>query len=76
MYSDESARPAKTIDANGKILPDHFVVDDCGDWKRIGIAEMKFNRMIIYSQNIFHSAYVKPDMFIDGVYRLNQQFFI
>jgi hypothetical protein len=76
MYSEDLKIAAKTIDAEGKTSADHFVVDDIGDWKKIGMAEMQFNRMIIYSQNIFHSAYVKPGMFVDGIYRLNQQFFI
>lgn len=76
QYANEITFSAKTIDVGGKIPPDHFVVDDCGDWKKIGMAEMKFNRMVIYSQNLFHSAYVKPGMFTNGTYRLNQQFFI
>lgn len=75
-YADAKTVFAKTIDVSGKQKPDHFVVDDCGDWKLIGMAEMKFNRMIIYSQCLFHSPYIKPGMFVDGVYRLNQQFFI
>ncbi len=74
LYADKIT--AKTIDKEGKIPPDHFVVDDCGDWKKVGLAEMKYNRMVVYSQNIFHSAYIKPGMFTNGVYRLNQQFFI
>jgi len=74
VYADKVT--ANTVDKQGKIAPDHFVVDDCGDWKRVGMVEMKYNRMVIYSQNVFHSAYIKPEMFVDGVYRLNQQFFI
>ncbi len=76
QYADEITYSSKTIDIAGTTPPDHFVVDDCGDWKQIGLAEMKFNRMVIYSQNLFHSPYIKPGMFTNGVYRLNQQFFI
>ena len=65
-----------TIDVEGKIKPDHFVVDDCGDFKLVKLVEMKWNRMIIYSQCLFHSAYIKPGMYTDGNYRLNQVFFI
>lgn len=76
LYASDSAVASKTIDVDGKQSSDHFVVDDCGDWKRVGLAEMKYNRMVIYSQNMYHSAYVKPGMFVNSTYRLNQQFFI
>lgn len=52
-----------------------FIYDSVGDWEMIYLAEMKFNRMIIYQQNILHSAYIKPGWFTD-YYRLNQMFFI
>jgi hypothetical protein len=55
---------------------DQYVADSAGDWKLEHIAEMKFNRMIIYPAAMYHAAYVKPGMFINGTYRLNQQFFI
>ena len=64
------------IDDTNLKEPDHFVVDDLDDWKLEYIAEMKFNRMVIYSQNIHHSAYIKPNMFTGNTYRLNQVFFI
>ena len=76
QYADEVNFSANTIDVNGTTQPDHFVVDDCGDWEKIGSVELKFNRMVIYSQCMFHSAYVTPGMFVNGTYRLNQQFFI
>lgn len=55
---------------------DQYVTDSVGDWKLEHIAEMKFNRMIIYPAAVYHAAYVKPDMFNNGTYRINQQFFI
>jgi hypothetical protein len=68
--------PPGTIDVAGKVPPTHFVVDDEGDFKLVKILEMKFNRMILYGQAIYHSAYIKPGMFTGNTYRLNQQFFI
>jgi len=65
-----------TIDVEKKIPPDHFIASDVGDWKIEKIAEMKFNRMLLYQQTVFHSAYIKEGMFTNGIYRLNQQFFI
>ena len=41
-----------------------------------GMVPVKFNLMVLYLQNVWHTAYVKPGMFTDDVYRLNQQFFI
>lgn len=55
---------------------DHYVADSEGSWKLEYLAEMKFNRMIIYPASMYHAAYVKPRMFDNGIYRLNQQFFI
>jgi hypothetical protein len=55
---------------------DHYVSDSEGSWKLEYLAEMKFNRMIIYPASMYHAAYVKPGMFVDGTYRINQQFFI
>lgn len=55
---------------------DRYVADSVGDWNLEYIAEMKFNRMIIYQAAMYHAAYVKPGMFVNGTYRLNQQFFI
>lgn len=65
-----------TLDINEKILPDKFVIEDEGDWKKLYIAEMKYNRMIVYQQNILHNAYIDQSMFLNNTYRLNQQFFI
>ena len=37
---------------------------------------MKYNRMIMYPDNILHGAYDKPGFFEDDIYRLVQTFFI
>jgi hypothetical protein len=65
-----------TIDLDEKILPNKFVIEDEGDWKKLYVAEMKYNRMVLYQQNIFHNAYIDDTMFNNNMYRLNQQFFI
>lgn len=57
------------------IFVDHYVSDTEDDWELIYLAEMKYNRMIMYQQSILHSAYLKSGMFKD-YYRLNQMFFI
>ncbi len=54
---------------------DKNISDSDGDWEMIYLAEMKFNRMIMYQQCILHSAYLKEGMF-DNNYRLAQMFFI
>lgn len=59
----------------GTVPKTHFITDSSGDWELLYLAEMKFNRMVFYQQNILHSAYIKPGWF-DDCYRLNQMFFI
>ena len=53
-----------------------FVDDSIGPWELIHLAEMKYNRMIMYPDNILHGAYDKPGYFEDDIYRLVQTFFI
>ena len=67
---------AHTLDVEGKHPVTEYINDSIMDWKLIGIAPMKFNRMVLYNQAVLHSAYVKPYMFTGDTYRLNQQFFI
>jgi len=67
---------AHSVNADGTGQPDHFVTDDLGDWKLVDMVEMKWNRMVMYPQSIYHSAYIKPGMFTGDNYRLNQIFFI
>ena len=65
-----------TMDVEGKIPVDHYVNDSEGDWKLEYLAEMKNNRFVMYPQLQYHTAYIKPDMYTDGTYRINQVFFI
>jgi hypothetical protein len=55
---------------------DHYILDDDENFKKVYLAEMKFNRMIIYKQNILHQPYILPDTFTDEMPRLMQMFFI
>lgn len=57
-------------------LQNMYVTDSIGPWEMIFLAEMKFNRFVLYEQNILHTAYVKPGMFENDVHRLVQMFFI
>lgn len=57
-------------------LQNQYVTDSIGPWEMIFLAEMKFNRFVLYEQNILHTAYVKPGMFENDIYRLVQMFFI
>lgn len=41
-----------------------------------GMVDMKFNRMILYLQNVHHTAIMRKGSFTGDLYRLNQQFFI
>lgn len=73
IYSNQNYN---TIDIQGTTQPSKFVIEDEGDWKKLYVAEMKYNRMVFYQQNIFHNAYIDETMFLGDTYRLNQQFFI
>ena len=73
-YEDPSV--THTLDVHGNIPVNEYITDSVGDWTLLGIAHMKFNRMVLYNQAVLHSAYVKPNMFTGDLYRLNQQFFI
>jgi len=64
------------MDAEKTIKPDHFIVDSVGGWKLEYLAEMKFNRMVLYPQAVYHTAYIKPGMYTGDNYRINQVFFI
>jgi hypothetical protein len=59
----------------GTVPVTHYVTDSIGDWEMLYLAEMKYNRMVFYQQNILHGAYIKPGWFKD-YYRLMQMFFI
>ena len=74
FYSDPTV--THTYDVEGRLPVTSYINDSIHDWEMIGMVPMQFNRMVLYNQAMLHSAYVKPGMFTDNVYRLNQQFFI
>lgn len=41
-----------------------------------GYSEMAFNRLVLYRQNVIHTAMIEPDWFTGDTYRINQMFFI
>ncbi len=42
-----------------------FITDSNDDWELLELIEMKFNRMIIYPPNIFHSGYISRKDFVN-----------
>lgn len=57
---------------------DHYITDtdNVPDWELLSVAEMKYNRLVMYPGNIVHTAYMKPDMFTGDLYRLIQMMFV
>ena len=74
-FNNSTSNRSGHIDKEKTKIIDHYLTDSVGDWEMIGMAEMVYNRMVLYNQNALHTAYIKPDMFVD-TYRINQQFFI
>lgn len=54
----------------------YYVQDDEEFWTKHYLAEMKFNRLVIYKQNVLHTPYIPPNTFTDETPRLIQMFFI
>jgi hypothetical protein len=61
---------------DGIFMPDESVTDSVGPWELIHLAEMKFNRMIFYPDQVLHGAYMKPDWYNEDCYRLTQMYFM
>jgi len=55
---------------------EHYIEDSKGPWELVHLAEMKYNRMVMYPDNILHTSYDKPGFFEGDTYRLVQVFFI
>ena len=53
-----------------------YVCDSIGPWELMHLAEMKFNRMIMYPATVMHTPYDKPGFFEGDTYRLTQVFFL
>lgn len=54
----------------------YYVQETSGDFEKIYLAEMKFNRMVIYRQRALHTPYIPPNTFTDDKPRMIQMFFI
>mgnify|MGYP001549363426 CR=1 FL=1 len=53
-----------------------YIMEDYKDFKKVYLAEMKFNRMIIYPKKLLHTAYIPDNSFDCETPRLIQMFFI
>ena len=56
-------------------LSHDFITESNNNWELLKILEMKWNRLVLYPGFLFHSPYIKDDMFINN-YRINQAIFI
>jgi len=71
----------KTVDLMNTIDPDlrayeHYVQESDHLWEKLYLAEMKFNRLVMYKQNILHTPYIPANKFTEDNPRLMQMFFI
>lgn len=66
----------KESDWDNEDKQDNYITDSQGPWELVHLAEMKYNRMIMYPDRILHGAYDKPGFFEGDDYRLAQVFFI
>lgn len=60
----------------GIFKPDKPVTDSVGPWELIHMAEMKYNRLIFYPDQVLHGAYLESDWYNDDCYRLTQMYFM
>ena len=44
---------------------DDFITESNDEWELIDMVKMKYNRMIVYPPNVFHSAYLTKDNFLE-----------
>ena len=51
-----------------------YLIEDSEHWELLGFVPMKYNRLILYNGNYFHSVYMKKEWFEDFP-RLSQQTF-
>lgn len=76
-----SFKGEQTIDLLNTIDPDllaydFYVQESDKFWEKLFLAEMKFNRLVIYKQNILHTPYIPANKFTTDTPRLIQMFFI
>lgn len=64
------------IDPDLKLYDRYLLESDGENWEKLYLAEMKYNRLVLYRQNILHTPYILPNTFTDEMPRLIQMFFI
>jgi hypothetical protein len=65
-----------TVRARTPGVPTEYVCDSTSDWQLDGVAELAWNRLILYPSSYWHSAYIKPTWYLQPNLRVTQQFFI
>lgn len=71
----------QSLDLVNSVDPDlrgynFYVQESDANWEKLYTAEMKFNRLVIYKQNILHTPYIPVDSFTEENPRLIQMFFL
>lgn len=65
------------IDTNqAGIWKEDIVRDSVGPWELVHLAEMKYNRLIVYPDNFLHGVYQHPGHFDEQLNRLAQSIFL
>jgi hypothetical protein len=74
---DTSADIREVMSAEEAAQYKHYLQESDGKhWEKIHMAEMKYNRMIIYRQSALHTPYIPPNTFTDDAPRMIQMIFI
>lgn len=71
----------QTVDLINSIDPDllaydFYVQESDANWEKLHVAEMKFNRLVMYKQNTLHTPYIPEGAFTSENPRLIQMIFI
>ena len=61
---------------NANLADTCYVDESSGPWELLHLAEMKYNRFIMYPFNVLHGAYDKDNFYKDDLFRLTQVFFL
>lgn len=64
------------IDPDIKLYDKYLLESDGENWEKLYLAEMKYNRAVLYRQNVLHTPYILPDTYTDESPRLIQMFFM
>lgn len=72
---DQTVDLLNTIDPD-LLAYDFYVQESDKFWEKLYVAEMKFNRLVMYKQNTLHTPYIPEGTFTKENPRLIQMFFI